>query len=147
MKIEWNKVTWYSKLLAVAIFVLTFWIAFCFGIQYERINSSIVDAKNEYGLLVNKSMAIGDFGINLDSVSDSRCPSDVQCIWQGEAKATITFKEEGKKETKEFVLGGEPYVVFSKYKVSVLEITPYPKSDKQIKQSDYVVKIKVQSAI
>jgi hypothetical protein len=31
MKIEWNKVTWYSKLLAVILFVLTFYIGFGLG--------------------------------------------------------------------------------------------------------------------
>jgi membrane-bound inhibitor of C-type lysozyme len=31
MTIEWNKVTWYSKLFAVILFVLTFYIAFLLG--------------------------------------------------------------------------------------------------------------------
>jgi hypothetical protein len=33
MKIEWNKVTWYSKLLAIIIFVLTFYVGFILGNQ------------------------------------------------------------------------------------------------------------------
>ena len=35
MKIEWNKVTWYSKLLAVVVFVATFILAFKLGMAYE----------------------------------------------------------------------------------------------------------------
>ena len=35
MKIEWNKVTWYSKLAAVIIYVGTFAIAFYLGRMYE----------------------------------------------------------------------------------------------------------------
>jgi len=31
MKIEWNKVTWYSKLLAVILFVLVFYFGFSLG--------------------------------------------------------------------------------------------------------------------
>ena len=31
MKIEWNKVTWYSKVAAVVLFVLTFYIGFNLG--------------------------------------------------------------------------------------------------------------------
>lgn len=34
MKIEWNKVTWYSKLVALALFVALPFIGFWFGIQY-----------------------------------------------------------------------------------------------------------------
>jgi len=31
MSIEWNKVTWYSKILAVVLFVAVFWIGFHLG--------------------------------------------------------------------------------------------------------------------
>ena len=31
MKILWNKVTWYSKLLAVVLFVGVFWLGFWLG--------------------------------------------------------------------------------------------------------------------
>ena len=34
--IEWHKVTWYSKLLAVVVFLLTFAIAFHLGRAWER---------------------------------------------------------------------------------------------------------------
>ncbi len=36
MNIEWNKVTWYSKLAAVIVFVATFFIAFNLGILWEK---------------------------------------------------------------------------------------------------------------
>ncbi|HUY62632.1 MAG TPA: hypothetical protein VMV50_02495 [Candidatus Paceibacterota bacterium] len=35
--IEWNRVTWYSKLIAVIVFVGTFVIAFDLGVQWEQI--------------------------------------------------------------------------------------------------------------
>ena len=37
MTIEWNKVTWYSKLIAVAVFLATFVIAFDLGILWEQV--------------------------------------------------------------------------------------------------------------
>lgn len=37
-KIVWNQVTWYSKLLAVLVFLATFAIAFNLGILSEKIN-------------------------------------------------------------------------------------------------------------
>ena len=36
MAIKWNKVTWYSKLLALLVFVATFVIAFNLGILAEQ---------------------------------------------------------------------------------------------------------------
>ena len=37
MKIEWNKVTWYSKLLALVLFVTLPFIGFYYGMQYGKI--------------------------------------------------------------------------------------------------------------
>jgi hypothetical protein len=36
IKIEWNKVTWYSKFLAVLVFIITFALAFHLGIRYGQ---------------------------------------------------------------------------------------------------------------
>lgn len=36
MRIEWNRVTWYSKLLAAAVFLAMFIVAFNLGILYEQ---------------------------------------------------------------------------------------------------------------
>jgi hypothetical protein len=44
MKIEWNKVTWYSKLLAVVIFVATFYLGFYFGMIYQNQQDSLKDS-------------------------------------------------------------------------------------------------------
>lgn len=46
MKIEWNRVTWYSKLLAVVVFLATFVVAFNLGILYEqaRISAALIAA-------------------------------------------------------------------------------------------------------
>jgi hypothetical protein len=37
MSIVWNKVTWYSKLLAVIIYVATMGVGIYIGIQYEML--------------------------------------------------------------------------------------------------------------
>ena len=37
MPIQWNKVTWYSKLLAVIIYIATFGMGIYIGIQYEML--------------------------------------------------------------------------------------------------------------
>lgn len=35
MSIQWNKVTWYSKLLAVIVYVVTLGIGIYLGMQFE----------------------------------------------------------------------------------------------------------------
>ena len=89
--IEWNRVTWYSKLAAVVVFLATFLIAFNLGILWEQ--AHIVTAlmtipapiKNHTAstgtLTVGASATIRDTRIGiLGLTEDSRCPVDVQCI-------------------------------------------------------------------
>ncbi len=40
MKIEWKKVTWYSQVLAIIIFVGVFFLGFYFGEKYESPNAA-----------------------------------------------------------------------------------------------------------
>ena len=44
MKIEWNKVTWYSKLIALALFVALPFIGFYYGVQYGKMVTAIGQA-------------------------------------------------------------------------------------------------------
>ena len=37
MPIQWNKVTWYSKLLAIIVYVFTLGMGIYIGIQYEML--------------------------------------------------------------------------------------------------------------
>jgi len=45
MHIEWNKVTWYSKLIALILFILFPIIGFYFGIQYAEMREQILRGK------------------------------------------------------------------------------------------------------
>jgi len=47
-KIEWNRVTWYSKLLAVAVFLATFGIAFCLGAQWGALGGTDREGRWEH---------------------------------------------------------------------------------------------------
>jgi uncharacterized membrane protein len=37
MSVQWNKVTWYSKLFAVIIYIITLGVGVYIGIQYETL--------------------------------------------------------------------------------------------------------------
>ena len=37
MHIEWNKVTWYSKLLAAILFIVVLYVGFVLGMQYQSV--------------------------------------------------------------------------------------------------------------
>jgi membrane-bound inhibitor of C-type lysozyme len=51
MKIEYNKVTWYSKLLAIIIYIATFFLAYCLGQKYEQANLIIKEYEKQSGTI------------------------------------------------------------------------------------------------
>lgn len=148
MNIEWNKVTWYSKLLAVIVFLSAFVSAFSFGRQYERINLNqpsikVYTVPSEVVLSVNQSAKIGDLVLTLNSVqNDYRCPVDVQCIQAGAINSNVTFEVLGKTITKNMPSDEVPQE-FEKYKISIVEINPPALSKTRIEQKDYRITFRV----
>ncbi len=68
MKIEWNRVTWYSKLLAVIVFVGVFVLAFYLGRQYEKtteISTKIVSIP-EYKMSFEVPESLSDLTYKID---------------------------------------------------------------------------------
>jgi hypothetical protein len=71
MSIKWNKVTWYSKIVAVIVFVATFCVGFCLGYIWGR-NSTLVNYVNENSKIPNetqKKSAVETTAINIGSQS------------------------------------------------------------------------------
>ena len=46
MKIEWNKVTWYSEVLAIILFVAIFYLGFYLGKEEEKVNDVEITTKD-----------------------------------------------------------------------------------------------------
>ena len=72
----------------------------------------------------------------LHDVNDSRCPSDVTCVWGGYVTAMINIKNQTHSEMVDFV-PGDGYTFFWPYKIALLDVSPYPVST--YKPDDYVV--------
>lgn len=82
-------------------------------------------------------------------LSDSRCPKDVTCIWQGEAKVEISLKRDGKlvdsqeivlnhpeENGTSFTLGEKPFRVYG--------LMPYPrKKTKTEGNIDYYLRVEM----
>jgi len=73
--------------------------------------------------------------------SDSRCPSDVACVWAGEVIVRLSFRKDHR--TKELTVKGNESLAVDGFVVSVLEVLPPPKSSQRIAPADYRVTLKV----
>jgi hypothetical protein len=89
----------------------------------------------------NKS-AESDVIFTINNVRDSRCPSDVVCIWQGEAEVEIQFFAPF-QETIVLSTFDNLIDTVGNYSVELLDVSPYPVSTKKIKTKDYIVKLKI----
>ena len=73
---------------------------------------------------------------------DSRCPTDVQCVWAGEVKARLSVRRGAGDATAYEVREGEG-AVQSGYKVTLVRVKPYPVSARKIAAEDYRATLKV----
>ncbi|MBM3896527.1 MAG: hypothetical protein FJ360_02125 [Thaumarchaeota archaeon] len=72
-------------------------------------------------------------------VEDSRCPSDVTCVWQG--RIAIQVDIQTKNESRNIILSLENATVpiNDEYSFVLLDVKPYPTSKNPIQKKDYVV--------
>ncbi len=70
-----------------------------------------------------------------DVVDDSRCPTDVQCIWAGTAhvRATVTTPAGTTEQTFELGKG----ISVGAYTITLTELTPTPQAGETIPDSSY----------
>jgi hypothetical protein len=80
--------------------------------------------------------------LRMDSVlNDSRCPSNVQCVWEGNAQVRFLFTVDSIRT--DFVLnthGGVQYnsdTIIGGYSIQLLDLIPYPEDPAEILQVEY----------
>ncbi|MEH2082096.1 MAG: hypothetical protein V7K89_19615 [Nostoc sp.] len=81
-------------------------------------------------------------------IQDSRCPTNVTCIWQGQVIIGLDIIKNGKQVstlTLTLIPGRDPLPVqfLDKYSVKLIQVSPYPISGKTIAPQDYIIKIVV----
>ena len=81
-------------------------------------------------------------------IQDSRCPTKVTCIWQGQVIIGLDIIKNGKQVSTlmlTLIPGSDalPIQFLDKYTVTLKEVSPYPQSEQTIALKDYIVKIVV----
>ena len=84
--------------------------------------------------------------ITFDSLyEDSRCPLDVVCVWEGNAKLGFTFRHENQKARialNTYPGFNQDTTVF-RYRISLTGVLPVPHSDSSYTADDYSAQIVV----
>ncbi len=101
-----------------------------------------------FSLKLNQEKAAAAETLNVKFLAvpeDSRCPSDVTCVWAGQVKVTLSMStKQHAAEDKEILFSGaseSAEISWKEYKIELLAVDPYPKS--QSAKSEYVVKLRI----
>lgn len=83
-----------------------------------------------------------DLKFDIAVINDSRCPSDVVCIWQGEAVVKIEVKspQSGIIELSTYDNLKDTVGLYS---FELIDVSPYPVSTRVIKPKDYKVTLEI----
>ena len=76
---------------------------------------------------------------------DSRCPSDVQCVWAGIGVVAIAMRAGSDSATtyRLNTIGGPQKITALGYEVTLDSLTPYPRMSRPFPKSDYVAYLTV----
>ena len=84
---------------------------------------------------------------SITEISDSRCPSDVECIWAGKADVRINVESpvEGIVVLSTIETNTDQKIdTLGNYSFQLIGVYPYPISTRIIKLEDYIVTLKIE---
>ena len=102
------------------------------------------DVLLDFGILESVTNATSQC-VEFKITSDSRCPANVVCIWQGEVTAKITFKEKNRNIVTIILQPGdstEVVINHKRFSVQLVSVLPYP-ADGPIAEDDYRIILEI----
>lgn len=102
----------------------------------------------EFSLKARREVTLKGEGLRIkfaEVKNDSRCPADVTCVWAGNAavRLEVNLRGRGSKSLTLNTMGNSQPVEYRGYKVSLVGLSPYPRSNQSIAPRDYVVTLLV----
>lgn len=100
-------------------------------------------------VLVNKPKTVNGIKIKfIEVVDDSRCPTDTECIWAGNARIKLQLSKNGKRSRLvELNTGqGDTSAVYEGVKIELVDLNPKPATNIRINRNGYTATLAVSKA-
>ena len=78
----------------------------------------------------------------ITEINDSRCPSDVVCVWEGEAVVTVRL-EEPQQGVIELSTYDNQIDTIGSFSFELVDVSPYPVSTETIELEDYDITLRI----
>lgn len=134
-----------STILLLAVLALSFSCK-----KKPQAGYRLVKAGEPFELKLNESAKLDgeDLKVTFTKVlEDSRCPEGTDCFWAGEVKIAIAANTGNRSYqialTREGKQTGPVTLPAGNFRISLLEVAPYPKNQKKIPPEDYRIKLSV----
>ncbi|MHA1966513.1 MAG: hypothetical protein ACW964_01800 [Candidatus Hodarchaeales archaeon] len=127
------------SLISLLTIIIGATMAYIMFQQPAEINFAQIDT--EISLYIGETVIINDHGITLkfvDVLDDSRCPSDVECFWEGTVSLIINIQYNS-QNLGNYILNSSNLhkASFMGYFVRLKVLEPYPISTEIIPKSSY----------
>jgi hypothetical protein len=100
-----------------------------------------VAAGQPFELRLDQTATVDGLRIRFDAVrSDSRCPMDALCVRAGEAVIAVTLSAAGETSAGRELqtVPAMSQAAYSRFMITLSQLQPYPRSDRQMQPSDYI---------
>lgn len=116
------------------------------GITSYVFADNIMQLGVPFHIKFNQTATMQDLKIKIANLTDSRCPSDVTCVWQGQAKILVDINKNSQNLGNFSLILNDKNLEsrsFDHYFIRILEVNPYPISTEKIHLSDYDFTLKL----
>lgn len=123
------------------IFILSLWLFVLNSCADDDFPDSF-DFGEETQFLIHEiySDSSESLTFKISELSDSRCPTGVTCIWEGEARIELVIINT-ENDTLELSTHNRLIASSGKYTFELIEVFPYPDIEKEIEPGDYRIKL------
>jgi len=108
-------------------------------------SSSIIhikDISTPFEIKLHQTIKVDGIEIEFSGIEDSRCPSDVQCVWEGQAILTFSTLYQTHYESHSFITAKVTTTNVGPYEITLNEIAPYPTTTRDISE-EYVATLSI----
>ncbi len=114
------------------------------------VSASFVSAPQEVVVKYGQDVQVGGgvLHIAFTDVEDSRCPTDVVCVWAGNAAVDLAVSAgSGPSYPLRVNSTLDPHdVEWQGVRLMLLEVHPEPRADTSVKKEEYWVKVRIEAA-
>ena len=110
------------------------------GVSFAESPSSI--SIDPFMIKLHQTLSVDSLDVEFSGIDDSRCPSDVTCVWEGRASVILHIFNQTQYQTITLTTGETTTWHLDSYEINLIDVSPYPVSTKDISE-EYVATISI----